>query len=57
MSARGWAAFAAMSVLWGVSYLFIKVAVDGGLPPAFVRGEGRGEAVTAVCSCLMSGPP
>src|SRR4051794_1258620 len=36
MSARGWAAFAAMSVLWGVSYLFIKVAVDGGLPPAFV---------------------
>jgi drug/metabolite transporter (DMT)-like permease len=36
MSPRAWAAFAAMSVLWGVSYLFIKVAVDGGLPPAFV---------------------
>ncbi|MEA2310648.1 MAG: hypothetical protein QOE28_616, partial [Solirubrobacteraceae bacterium] len=36
MSARAWAGFAAMSVFWGVSYLFIKIAVDGGLPPAFV---------------------
>jgi drug/metabolite transporter (DMT)-like permease len=36
MSPRAWAAFAAMSVLWGVSYLFIKVAVDDGLSPAFV---------------------
>jgi drug/metabolite transporter (DMT)-like permease len=25
-----------MSVLWGIPYLFIKVAVDGGLSPAFV---------------------
>jgi drug/metabolite transporter (DMT)-like permease len=29
---RAWAAFAAMSVLWGVSYLLIKIAVDGGVP-------------------------
>jgi drug/metabolite transporter (DMT)-like permease len=36
MSARGWAAFAAMSAIWGVPYLFIKVAVDDGLSPAFV---------------------
>jgi drug/metabolite transporter (DMT)-like permease len=36
MSARAWAGFAAMSVLWGIPYLFIKVAVDGGMPPAFI---------------------
>jgi drug/metabolite transporter (DMT)-like permease len=36
MSARAWTAFAAVSVLWGVPYLFIKVAVDDGIPPAFV---------------------
>jgi drug/metabolite transporter (DMT)-like permease len=29
---RAWLAFAAMSVLWGVSYLLIKIAVSGGLP-------------------------
>ncbi len=33
MTRRAWAAFAAMSLLWGVSYLLIKIAVDGGLPP------------------------
>jgi drug/metabolite transporter (DMT)-like permease len=32
MSRRAWLAFAAMSILWGVSYLLIKIAVDGGLP-------------------------
>ena len=36
MSARAWAMFAAMSFLWGIPYLFIKVAVDAGLSPAFV---------------------
>jgi drug/metabolite transporter (DMT)-like permease len=36
MSPRGWAAFAAMSAVWGVPYLFIKVAVDDGISPAFV---------------------
>ena len=28
MSARGWVLFASISVIWGVPYLFIKVAVD-----------------------------
>jgi drug/metabolite transporter (DMT)-like permease len=28
MSARGWALFAAVSVIWGMPYLFIKIAVD-----------------------------
>lgn len=32
MSRRAWLAFAAMSVLWGVSYLLIRIAVRGGLP-------------------------
>ena len=36
MSARAWAAFAAVSVLWGMPYLFIRVAVDGGMPPLFL---------------------
>jgi drug/metabolite transporter (DMT)-like permease len=36
VSARGWAAFAAMSLIWGVPYLFIKVAVDDGVSPVFL---------------------
>jgi drug/metabolite transporter (DMT)-like permease len=36
VSGRAWAAFAAISVLWGIPYLFIKVAVDDGMPPAFL---------------------
>ena len=36
MSARAWIAFAAVSTLWGMPYLFIKVAVDDGVPPGFL---------------------
>jgi drug/metabolite transporter (DMT)-like permease len=36
MSGRGWAAFAAMSLIWGMPYLFIKVAVDDGVSPVFL---------------------
>jgi drug/metabolite transporter (DMT)-like permease len=36
MSARAWTAFATVSVLWGIPYLFIKVAVDDGVPPGFL---------------------
>jgi drug/metabolite transporter (DMT)-like permease len=36
VSARAWTAFATVSTLWGVPYLFIKVAVDDGVPPAFL---------------------
>jgi drug/metabolite transporter (DMT)-like permease len=32
MTRRARAAFAAMSVLWGVSYLLIRISVRGGLP-------------------------
>ena len=36
MSRRAWLAFAALSLIWGVPYLFIKVAVDGGVSPFFL---------------------
>jgi drug/metabolite transporter (DMT)-like permease len=36
VSSRAWAAFATVSVLWGIPYLFIKIAVDDGLPPGFI---------------------
>src|ERR687890_2769879 len=36
MSVRAWAGFFAMSTILGVPYLFIKVAVDDGVPPAFL---------------------
>jgi drug/metabolite transporter (DMT)-like permease len=36
MSARAWLGFAAMSAVWGIPYLFIKIAVDGGMSPAFI---------------------
>jgi drug/metabolite transporter (DMT)-like permease len=36
MTARGWTLFAAVSVIWGLPYLFIKIAVDDGLTPGFI---------------------
>ncbi|PND56654.1 EamA family transporter [Mycobacterium sp. ENV421] len=36
MTARGWALFAAMSVIWGIPYLLIKVAVDEVSVPVLV---------------------
>ena len=36
VTARAWVLFAAVSVVWGVPYFFIKVAVDADVPPAFV---------------------
>ena len=36
MTARAWVLFAAVSVVWGIPYFFIKVAVEAGVPPALV---------------------
>src|SRR3954453_18864631 len=36
MNRRAWLAFAALSLIWGVPYLFIKVAVDGDISPFFL---------------------
>jgi len=33
---RAWSALVAVSVMWGLPYLFIKVALDDGVPPAFI---------------------
>jgi drug/metabolite transporter (DMT)-like permease len=33
VSARASSLFAAVSILWGIPYLLIKIAVDGGIPP------------------------
>ena len=52
MSARAWALFAAMSLLWGIPYLFIKIAVDEGLSPAFVSWARV--LLAAVVLCLLA---
>ncbi len=36
MSARAWTLFGIVSFLWGIPYLFISIAVDDGIPPAFL---------------------
>jgi drug/metabolite transporter (DMT)-like permease len=36
MTSRAWLLFILSSVIWGVPYLFIKIAVDAGVAPAFV---------------------
>jgi len=36
VTSRGWLLFTLSSVIWGVPYLFIKVAVDAGVPPGFI---------------------
>jgi drug/metabolite transporter (DMT)-like permease len=36
VTARAWLLFAAVSVVWGVPYFFIRVAVDADVPAAFV---------------------
>ncbi len=36
MTPRAWVLFALCSVIWGIPYLFIKIAVDAGLAPGFV---------------------
>ncbi len=46
MSRRGWALFAAMSVIWGIPYLLIKVAVGGVPAPVLVLARvGVGSAL------------
>jgi drug/metabolite transporter (DMT)-like permease len=50
MSARAWAMFAAMSLIWGMPYLFIKIAVDEGLSPAFVSWSRVVLAAAVLCA-------
>src|SRR6478609_1874557 len=56
MSRRAWIAFAAMSIIWGSSYLFIKIAVDGGVPPlALAWGRVTLAAVVLVALAWRAG--
>ena len=50
MSARAWTSFAAVSVLWGIPYLFIKVAVEDGMPPAFLAWARVVLAAVVLCA-------
>jgi drug/metabolite transporter (DMT)-like permease len=36
LNAREWTLFGIVSLLWGIPYLFISIAVDDGIPPAFL---------------------
>jgi drug/metabolite transporter (DMT)-like permease len=49
MNRRAWIAFAALSLIWGIPYLFIKVAVDGGISPFFLSW-----ARLALGACLLT---
>jgi len=52
MSARAWTLFAAVSTVWGIPYLFIKIGVDGGVPPV-VLAWGR-IVIAAVVLLLLA---
>src|SRR2546421_4228720 len=51
MTRRAWVAFAAMSVIWGVPYLLIKIAVRGGVTPLLLAW-GRLALAAAVLLAL-----
>lgn len=55
MSRRGWVLFAAMSVIWGVPYLLIKVAVDEVSPPVLVAVRTGLAAVVLVPIAVRQG--
>nr|MDQ2896561.1 EamA family transporter [Actinomycetota bacterium] len=54
MTRRAWWAFAGCSVLWGIPYLFIRIAVRGGVPPALVA-FGRVTLAAVVLLALAAG--
>lgn len=51
MNSRAWTLFAAVSVVWGVPYLLIKIADDGGVPPV-VLAWGRMVLAAAILLTL-----
>src|SRR4029453_8562110 len=59
MTARGWAAVAAVSVLGGLPYLLIKIVVDDGMPPTFLAWSRVviGAAVLIAFSCYAGTLP
>ena len=55
MSRRGWILFTAMSVIWGVPYLLIKVADGGVSVPVLVFARVAGGAVVLLPLALQRG--
>ncbi|MHA3703920.1 DMT family transporter [Jatrophihabitans sp. YIM 134969] len=55
MSRRGWGLFALMSVVWGLPYLLIRVAVDEITPPAVVFVRVAVATLLLVPLCLARG--
>jgi drug/metabolite transporter (DMT)-like permease len=52
---RGWILFASMGVIWGVPYLFIKVAVEHMAPPVVVFGRTSIAIVPLLAVAIRSG--
>lgn len=52
---RGWVLFGVMGAIWGVPYLFIKVAVEHMSPPVIVFGRSFIAAVPLMVVALRSG--
>ena len=55
MTRRGWLLFAAMSVIWGIPYLLIKVAVKHVDPPVVVFGRTSIAAAVLLVLAARSG--
>ncbi len=55
MSRRGWALFGTLSVLWGIPYLFIKVAVTDLSPAVVVFGRVTLAAVVLLPAAAVRG--
>jgi len=57
MTRKGWLLFAAMSVIWGIPYLLIKVAVDAGISaPVLAFARSAAGAVVLVPLVWRHGP-
>jgi len=57
VSSRGWLLFIAMSVIWGIPYLMIKVAVEGVSVPVLVFARTAVGAAVLLPLALSSGIP
>lgn len=55
MSARAWILFAAVSAIWGVPYLLIKVAIEGGMPPVSIACLRVGLGAVALLALARRG--
>ena len=57
MSSRGWLLFIAMSIIWGIPYLLIKIAVEGVSVPVLVFARTAVGAAVLLPLALSSGIP